>query len=266
MRAMSRIVLVHWKKEEARERAARLRKAGHRVATHTEEQAGGVGLRDYRERPPDAFVIDLGRLPSHGTAVATFLRQQKATRAVPLVFVGGAPEKVGRVRGLLPDAVYTEWRRIRGDLKRALNNAPTQPVVPGTMAGYLGRPLPKKLGIKQGSLVALVGAPKGFEKTLTALPEGVRLQKGLRGRPNLILLFCRSQAELKKKFTAAARALAEGGGVWLAWPKQSSGMATDLNGNWVRAFGLGRKFVDYKVCAIDETWSGLLFARRRAKK
>lgn len=263
---MSRIVLVHWNKAEAGERAARLRKAGYRVESYTEAQAGGAGLRDYRERPPDAFVIDLGRLPSHGTAVATFLRQQKGTRAVPLLFVGGAPGKVERVRGLLPDAVYTEWSRIRGDLRRALKQPPKQPVVPGTMAGYSGTPLPKKLGIKPGSLVALVGAPKGFEKTLGALPEAARLQKGLRGSPSLILLFCRSQAELRKKFPAAAQALAEGGGLWLAWPKQSSGVATDLNGNWVRAFGLGRKFVDYKVCAIDETWSGLLFARRRTKR
>lgn len=263
---MSRIVLVHWNKEEARDRAARLRKAGYRVTTHTEEPAGGVGLRDYGERPPSAFVIDLGRLPSHGRAVATFLRQQKGTRAVPLVFVGGAREKVERVRELLPDASYTEWGRIRSVLRQALKKAPRQPVVPGTMAGYSGTPLPKKLGIKPGSIVALVGAPKGFEGTLGTLPDGVRLQKGLRGRPNLILLFCRSQAELKKKFPRAARALAEGGGIWLAWPKQSSGVATDLNGNRVRAFGLGKKFVDYKICAIDETWSGLLFSRRRASK
>lgn len=263
---MSRIVLVHWKEKEARQRAAKLRQAGHRVATHTDQQAGGVGLRNYRRKPPDAFVIDLSRLPSHGTAVATFLRQQKATRPVPLVFVGGAAEKVARVRKLLPDAVYTEWSRFRADLKKALKNPPKQPVVPGTMAGYSGTPLPKKLDIKPGAVVALVGAPKNFEKTLGTLPEGARLQNGPGGQPDLILLFCRSQAEMKKQFPAAARKLADAGGIWIAWPKQSSGVATDLNGNRVRAFGLGKKFVDYKICAIDETWSGLLFARRRSKK
>jgi CheY-like chemotaxis protein len=263
---MSRIVLVHWKEKEARQRAAQLRQTGHRVATHTDQQAGGVGLRDYRRKPPDAFVIDLSRLPSHGTAVATFLRQQKATRPLPLVFVDGAPEKVARVRKLFPDAVYTDWGRFRSALRRALKNPPKQPVVPGTMAGYSGTPLPKKLGIKPGTVVALVGAPKGFGKTLGTLPEGARLQNGPGGRPDLILLFCRSQAEMKKQFPVAARTLADPGKVWIAWPKKASGVATDLDGNQVRRYGLSQHFVDYKICAIDETWSGLLFARRRSKK
>ena len=84
----TRIVLVHWNKDEAADRAARLRKAGYRVGVYS--QQGGEGLREFRNRPPDAFVIDLSRLPSHGRAVATFLRQQKGRRHVPIVFVDGA--------------------------------------------------------------------------------------------------------------------------------------------------------------------------------
>lgn len=243
-----------------------MKQAGHQVEAVTDHHAAGSALRAYRDRPPDAFVIDLSRLPSHGRAVGIFVRQQKATRALPLVFVGGEPDKVEHTRTLLPDAVYTEWSRIGGDLRRALKKTPRKPAVPGTMAGYSGTPLPKKLGIKPRATVALVGAPAGLEKLLGTLPEGVRLLRRLTKGADLILLFCRSQAELKKKFPAAARALAEGGGLWLAWPKQSSGVATDLTGNVVRTFGLSKKFVDYKVCAIDETWSGLLFARRRAKQ
>jgi len=98
---VSRVLLVHWNPEEARERASRLRASGHRVEVYAGR--GGEGLRELRDRPPDAVVIDLSRLPSHGRAVAVFLRQQKGTRHVPLVFVEGEPEKVARARSLLPD-------------------------------------------------------------------------------------------------------------------------------------------------------------------
>jgi len=195
--------------------------------------------------------------------VATKLRQLKATRHVPIIFVGGKPEKVQHLQRLFPDAVYTEWRRIRGALRRALKDPPKAPRVPGTMDGYSGTPLPKKLGIRPGSLVALLGAPAGFEKTLGEVPVKVKFQRHSRGRPNLILLFAKTGAGLRRRFPAAARALAQGGGLWIAWPKKTSKIAADLSQTEVRAFGLGHNFVDYKICAIDDTWSGLLFARRR---
>jgi len=258
---MSRIVLIHWNAEEAEERAARLRRAGHAAGFFAD--ASATGYRSLRADPPDAFVIDLSRVPSHGGALGTWLRQQKATRGVPIVFVDGAPEKVARVRKLLPDAHFTAWSRIRGTLRRALAGPPAKPVVPGTMDGYAAAPLLKKLGIRKGARVALLGAPKGFERTLGALPEGVRVQRAARGRADRILLFARSPADLRRRFPAAARALAEGGGLWILWPKKASGLATDLTQAGVRAFGLAARFVDYKICAVDATWSGLLFARRR---
>lgn len=260
---MSRIVLIHWNAAEAEERAAGLRRAGHKVSCYADQ--GGVGLRAFQENPPAAFVIDLGRLPSHGRAVATFLRQQKATRFVPLVFVAGEPEKVARTRELLPDAVFTHWNRVRGALRQALRKPPANPVVPGTMAGYSGTPLPKKLGIRPGSAVALLGAPAGFRRTLGALPKNVRLEQQARGRAHLILLFARSRADLKRHFPAAVRTMAERGGLWIVWPKKASGVATDLTQSAVRTFGLRAGLVDYKICALDQTWSGLCFARRRPR-
>jgi CheY-like chemotaxis protein len=170
---MSRVILIHWNAAEAQERAGRLRSAGYQPDTFTPQDA--PALRSLRESPPDAFVIDLSGLPSQGCAVATMLRQQKATRLIPIVFVGGDPEKVARVRGLLPDAVYTEWSRIVGALRKAIENPPTEPAVPGTMDGYAGTPLPKKLGLRTGSTVALLGAPAGFDKKLDPLPENVHL-------------------------------------------------------------------------------------------
>ncbi|UCF69543.1 MAG: DUF3052 domain-containing protein [Acidobacteriota bacterium] len=134
------------------------------------------------------------------------------------------------------------------------------------MAGYSGTPLPKKLGIKPDSTVALLGAPRDFERTLGMLPEGVKLRRQARGRAERVLLFVSARAELARRFPAAVRAMADGGGLWIVWPKKSSGVSTDLSQTEVRGYGLARGLVDYKICAIDETWSGLLFARRSAKR
>jgi CheY-like chemotaxis protein len=259
---MSRVIFIHWNTAEAKERVKLLRVAGY--AAELLVPQGGASLRPLRENPPHAFVIDLSRLPSQGCAVAVALRQQESTRRVPLVFVEGEPEKVERVRGLLPDAEYTEWARIGPALRRAIKNPPSKPSVPGTMASYAGTPLVKKLGIRVGALVALLGAPARFERKLGKLPSGVRLQSRAKGGTNLVLLFAKSRADLARRFPGAARGLAKGGGMWLIWPKKASGMSTDLTQSAIREFGLAAGFVDYKICAVDEKWSGLLFARRRA--
>ncbi len=260
---MARVLLVHWKPAEAEPLVATLRRAGHDVGLLSPD--GMPELRSRASDPPDAIVIDLGRLPSHGRAVATAFRQRKTTRGVPLVFLAGDPEKTARVKALLPDATYTTGRALAGALPKALGARPkSKPVVPGTMAGYSGTPLPKKLGIKPGSAVALLGAPEGFaERTLGPLPEGATLRAHARVPFSVGLLFARSKADLERRFPAAAKAMGEPGALWIVWPKKASGVATDLDQSAVRAFGLARGLVDYKIAAIDETWSGLCFARRK---
>jgi CheY-like chemotaxis protein len=261
---MSRVALIHWNAAEAAERAARLRQAGHRA--EVPDGQSGAAIRALRESPPDAFVIDLSRIPSQGIAVATLVRQQKATRPVPIVFVDGDRERVARARQMLPDAEYTTWDKIREALERALSNPPENPVVPGTMDGYSGTPLAKKLGIRAGASVLLLGAPTGFERQLGTLPDGVKLGKRAQGKGNLILLFAASQADLRRRFPAARRAMADRASMWIAWPKQASGVAADLREPHVRAFGLEAGLVDYKICSIDATWSGLLFTQRKKAK
>ena len=127
------------------------------------------------------------------------------------------------------------------------------------MAGYSGTPLPKKLGIKTGHRVALVAAPPGMRTTLGELPEEVRVSNGLRaGDPfDVILLFVKSRADLDRSFCAAVARLEPSGGLWVAWPKKSSGVCTDLTEDDAREIALREGLVDNKVCAIDETWSGL---------
>ncbi len=254
------VCLIHWNAAEAEQRAARLRDAGYDVDCRPFTPAL---FRQLRANPPAAFVIDLGRLPSQGRDVGVGLRSDKGTRHVPLVFVGGDPDKVKRTRGLLPDAVYTTWSRIRSALGRAMAHPPSDPVVPKSrMAGYAGAPLVKKLGIKEHAVVALIGAPQGFQRTLGKLPDGVVLRSRAAARCDLALWFVKSQKALKRRIERMA-ALAEHGGLWIVWPKKSSGVASDLTQAMVRKIGLAAGLVDYKVCSIDATWTGLRFTRKR---
>lgn len=135
-------------------------------------------------------------------------------------------------------------------------------------SGYSGTPLPKKLGIKPGHLVATMNAPDAFFVALGDVDPSVRVRRGLRGKGpfDVIVVFARTQAEVRARFTSAAEKLDTAGGLWVAWPKQSSPLATDMKEGHVRAFGLSTGLVDNKVCAIDEDWSGLRFVVRRENR
>jgi CheY-like chemotaxis protein len=259
---MQHIRLIHWNAVEAEERARRLRNLGYNVDFSTFDPAA---WRTLRQHPPAVVVIDLSRLPSQGRDVGLGIRKYKDTRHVPIVFVEGDPEKVARIQKLLPDAAYTTWTRIRGALKRAVARPPSDPVVPrSNLAGYSGTPLVKKLGIKANSMVALVGAPQDFETTLGDLPEGVKLRRGARGKRDLTIWFTRSRKEFEGRIDRMATGI-EAGGLWVVWPKKTSDLAGDLSQPLVRQIGLAAGLVDYKVCAIDDTWSGLKFSRRKSK-
>ncbi|MGO9819152.1 MAG: DUF3052 domain-containing protein [Solirubrobacteraceae bacterium] len=131
-----------------------------------------------------------------------------------------------------------------------------------TEAGYSGSSLVRKLGVKPGSRVTLVGAPEGFEDTLVKLPSGVSISRRLRESSDVIVAFNTPSAELKRRLPALRSALAYDGGLWLVWPKRASGIDTDLGEGIVREHGLAHGLVDNKICAIDQTWSGLRFVYR----
>ena len=125
-----------------------------------------------------------------------------------------------------------------------------------TAAGYSGKPLPVKLGVKPGSRVLVTGAPAGF--TLDC-PHDTRAGK----QPyDVLLLFCPSVAHLERGWAKSAERITVNGALWVAWPKRSSGVATDLTEQGVREYALDHGLVDVKVCAIDATWSGLKMVRR----
>jgi hypothetical protein len=135
-------------------------------------------------------------------------------------------------------------------------------VTPGLAAGYSGTPLVRKLGIKPEARLGLIGAPDGFAGVLGELPPGVTVRRRVQGVFDVIVVFGTRRADLERRLPALRAALDQGGGLWVAWPKRSSGVATDLGDGPVRELGLAAGLVDNKVCAIDATWSGLRFVYR----
>ena len=125
------------------------------------------------------------------------------------------------------------------------------------MAGYSGAPLTKKLGIKEGHRVAFPSAPDGFRGLLGELPDGVSVKSRASGPLDVIVFFTKRRAELERRLPALRRAMDPAAGLWIAWPKGSSGVETDMTEDVARELGLANRLVDNKVCAIDETWSGL---------
>ncbi len=131
----------------------------------------------------------------------------------------------------------------------------------GLMAGYSGTPLPKKLGIKEGSNVTLLHAPDGF--ALDDLPDGVKLGQRLGKAHDVIVAFITERSHFEKAIPLLEKAIFPNGAIWIAWPKKASKLPTDMTEDVVREVALPRGLVDNKVCAIDDTWSGLRIVWRK---
>ena len=127
------------------------------------------------------------------------------------------------------------------------------------MAGYSGTPLAKKLGIKEDSRVAAINAPAEFPPLL----DDIDLQRQLRGKFDVIVFFTKQRADLEKRLDALTKAMKPNAGLWVAWPKKASKVATDMTEDVVREVALPTGLVDNKVCAIDDTWSGLRLVIRK---
>ena len=130
------------------------------------------------------------------------------------------------------------------------------------MAGYSSTPLAKKLGIKEGSRIGLVNEPKNLKSDLGKLPDNAEFVQRLTNSLDIILFFVLTERALARDFPKLAKKLATNGMIWIAWPKKSSGVTTDLSFDSVQRIGLDAGLVDVKICAIDDTWSGLKFVYR----
>jgi hypothetical protein len=135
------------------------------------------------------------------------------------------------------------------------------------MAGYSETPLAQKLGIKPGMIVVVIDPPHHYRKLLHSIPSGVNFATRPVGNTNFVHLFATRRSELANQLSILRRKIADDAALWVSWPKKSSGVASDITEDVVRAVALPLGFVDIKVCAVDETWSGLkLMIRRENRK
>jgi hypothetical protein len=257
-----RVTLLHWKPAEAGPLIETLRRAGHDVAYHGAE-GGGVISRAIRNAPPDVIVIDLSRLPSHGREVGIFLRGSKLTRHIPIVFVGGAPEKVEAIRKVLPDAIYASPETLARSVAKA--KAPAAPVVPPQMMDrYAGRTVAQKLGIKEDSSIGVIDPPRDYAGAVGALPRGAVFQEQPR-QPCAVTLWFVDNPESFHAALQRMRAIVDRTKLWVVWRKKSAQPNSGLDENVIRHAALAVGLVDYKVCAVDKTWSALALAVRKER-
>lgn len=255
--------LISWKEERAAELEAELEEAGFAVESGPFDRST---LKKLAAALPAAVVIDLGRLPSLGRDVAATLRTRAGTRHIPLVLVDGGEDAVARVRAVLPDATCVDLSSMPAAVRSAIARPVRDPVVPASsLAGYSGTPLLKKLGIKPGSRVVLVRPPDDIDHVLGELPDDVEVRRRTHRQADVTLWFVRSARELQRDVERMA-GVAGGGRLWICWPKRSSGTESDVTQNLVREKGLAAGIVDFKICAVDATWSGLCFTARKPKQ
>jgi CheY-like chemotaxis protein len=255
---MSRLRLIHWNAAEAARYLTLLRKAGHRVE-YSPEFSPQL-MRDWRKSPPDAFVVDLSRLPSHGREIATALRQSKATRPVPIVFCEGESEKVAKTREMLPDALYCQFGQLRSTVRTALRGGSSSQVVPTAMMDrYAGRTCAQKLGIRCGDAVCLIEPPRDMPNALGDLPADVTF---VESPAAVTLCFATDPQDLRRQLSEL-RSHASKTKLWVCWKKGKSAEG-GVSERLVRETGLSLGLVDYKICAVSPVWSGLLFAAKKA--
>jgi CheY-like chemotaxis protein len=255
---MPRVLVIHRKPVIAAERAHRLRSEGLDATAYL--TLGPSSFREIRANLPDVILIDLTELPSYGRAMAILLREQKATRNIPLVFLKGDPEKAARVKEVLPDAAFATWPNVTPAILRAIERAPAEAAAPNVA----GIPLAKKLRIAEGSVLALLKVPKNIGEILGPLPKGVRIGKKL-NEANLALLFVTSAAALGRALPRLAAQMIPGRTLWICWPKRTSSAPCDLSLTSIRAMVSPYDMVDSKICAIDVTWSGTAITKRRRR-
>lgn len=255
-----RIRVIHWRAEESGPLVEACRSCGFAV----EYRSGRYPeiARAVRESPPDAIAIDLSRLPSHGREVAVAFRNAKYSRHIPLVFVGGASEKIEAIRGLLPDAAFTSVKGICGSVRAALRNSRARTVPPAAVPmkdRYGARTVAEKLGIKEEMQAGLLDAPRDYAAVVGDLPRGAALVEDPGEVHPVTLWFVREpgdyQAALPKMRRLAARTR-----LWIVWKKEE----LRLTGNAVREYANQAGLVDYKICALGRQWSGMLFAVRKS--
>jgi hypothetical protein len=261
---MPRVRIIHWRPAEAASLIDSVRTAGFEPE-YDGEMNGPAISGAIRARLPDAVLIDLSRLPSHGREIGIWLRGIKATRHIPLVFVNGEGEKLERIRKDLPDAAYATAANLKDVLRSSCRSEARDPLLPTwvplqMMERYKEKPAAQKLGIVAASTVAVMNAPRGYTHALGPLPEGAELFEDPRSIHPVTLWFI---LDLETLLAALPRmrVIAAKTKLWIVWRKGKEGR---ISQNAIRETAIEGGLVDYKICSLDAQWSGILFARKKS--
>lgn len=258
------IRLVSWNDELSQQRSLEMKRLGYRVESSSLRGTSAF-ITHFSSLNPDAVLIDLDRLPSHGKEIAVVLRGSKTTRHIPIVFAGGQEQKVEKLHAEIPDAFFTSWKQVGKALKQAIASPPLEPAHPTPhMQRWAHSALTKKLGISEKMNVAIIGDSDGeIQEVIGDLPDGATLAPRIVPATQLVLYVVRSLQEVHAAANHAQLHLPDGASYWMIHPKSAAKLHSDFNQNDVRAVALDHGFVDYKVCSVNTQWSGLKFARRR---
>jgi hypothetical protein len=257
---MRRVRLFHWRAAEAAPLIRQLRAAGYAVEYPGDKHNGS--FRSLREGPFHAAVIDLTRLPSHGRWVAAEIRAHKALRSLPIVFVGGDPDKVAEIRQHMPDAIYTSPARLASALKKAKPLA--DPVQPPRMMARTDRTTAQKMGIREGARVAVIDPPRGYLQVIGAVPPGATLEEHPREILPITLWFIHDADTYLASLPRMRELTGARSRLWIVWPKAGTEKAatSGITQFLLRKAALEFGMVDYKICAVSPVWSAMLFTRK----
>jgi CheY-like chemotaxis protein len=257
--AGKKVRVIHWKDAEAGPLIEVVRGAGFDVE-YVPDPNGAAVARAIKASLPDAVLIDLSRLPSHGREMAVWLRNRKTTRDIPIVFVGGEEVKVAPIKAVIPDAAYVTEKGLSRALAKACAGRAFNPVVPpSAMERFKTKSAAQKLGIVTASKVAVMDAPRDYASVLGDMPENVEFFEDPQAVQSITLWFIRD-AEAMLGAVRRMRAIAAQTKLWILWPK---GQANKFREGPIREMGIENGMVDYKICSVNDQWSGILFARKK---
>lgn len=250
------VSLVHWRLTEAKPLITLLEHAGYEVHYGGEQKP--IRVSQLKNFDVTAAIVDLTRMPSYGKYWAAELRAT-SLKHLPIVFVDGEPDKIAVVKAALPDATYTTRDKLVGVLKKIKPVA--NPVQPSRMMAST-RTTALKIGIKPDMRVAVFDAPAGYAKIIGPLPSGVALEEEPDEPAPYTLWFVRELDEYLSGLRKM-RALAAKSKLWVLYPKQKKGKQASITQTDVRESAIAIGLVDYKICSVDETWTGIAFALKR---
>jgi hypothetical protein len=257
---MARIRVFHFKSAEAAPLLDALRAAGHTVEYDPIMKTSV--LPGIRAAPPDIFVIDLTRMPSHGRYTAFVLRQSPKTRHVPTLFVDGEEEKVAITRRQLPDAHFTTRAKLRSAIKTALRSRVANPVAPGPLFSYHTRTAAQKIGIAKGATVGVIDPPRDYLRVIGAVPDGVEFVEGAQADCTLLLWFLHDP-DAYLEMLPRMRAWVAKTRLWVLWKKGGTTRTGAVTQPLIREAAQGMGLVDYKICSVDKTWSGIALTLKK---